>query len=338
MANNIVDPQNPNITWRDNGSGGVNYFWSNNPITREQYQAARPNENVGAIEKWVAGNYAGSQPATDSGPAVVGTYDPAAAQRAADYAGATEDLNFQEGQIDPNTGIARQNLAGQYQAALNKLLGDKSKAERDYKTTTDRTKQGRQDTVARIDQGVSQQYSGIQRLLGAHGAGNSSAAQIAAPYAVGALGNEQRQGVQRAYGMNMQDIATKQGDYLQDWNTKKGETDAWNTNQGRAIESNAAAARLKIAQDRAALNPGNAGAYRQNIHDLLSQIDNLKRVDTYAAPTVAYKAPELTAYGYQPAAGPTQGQTAAQQNVGPYYTLLGEDQKKQEDPLATLTA
>ena len=261
------------------------------------------------------------------------TYDPAAAQRAADYAAANDTLNFQESRIDPNAQIARESLLQQYNAGLAKLTGEKNRAERDYETQTTRAKQGREDTVARINQGVSRQFSGIKRLLGARGAGSSSASEIAAPYAVGALGNEQRQGVQRTYGMNMQDIDTKRGDYLNEWNTRLGETNAWKTNQDRAIDARAAQARLKIAQDRAALNPNNAGAYRQSINDLLTQIDNLQRVDTYVPQTVAYRAPELTAYGYQPSAGPTAGQTSQQQAVGPYYTLLGEDPERKDQPV-----
>ncbi len=239
-------------------------------------------------------------------------------------------MNYAEGRIDPNFQIGYDNLLGQYNSGINKLLGDKSRAERDYGIQTDRAKSGRQDTVSRINQGISNQFSGVKRLLGSRGAGSSSAAQIAAPYAVGALGNEQRQGVQRTYGMNMQDIDTKRGDYLQDWEVKRGETETWKNNQTKALEAKRAEQRVKIAQQRAALNPENAAQYRSSIRDLMTQIDNLGRTDSYVAPTAAYKAPELTAYGYQPAGGPAEGgDTSAAQKLGAYYTLLPEEQKEE---------
>lgn len=268
-----------------------------------------------------------------SGPVVVNstpTYDAAAAQRAADYSAANEDVNYAEGRIDPNYQIGYDNLLGQYNSGMAKLTGDKERATRDYKTATTRAQDGRADTVSRINQGISNQFSGVKRLLGSRGAGSSSAAQIAAPYAVGALGNEQRQGVQRTYGMNMQDIDTKRGDYLQDWETKRGETETWKNNQTKALEAKRAEQRVKIAQQRAALNPGNAAQYRSSIRDLMTQIDNLQRTDSYVAPTAAYKAPELTAYGYQPAGGPSAtGDTSVAQKLGAYYTLLPEEQKEE---------
>jgi len=265
-----------------------------------------------------------------SGPANV-AYDAAAARRASDYAAATGALDREAGRIDPQLNTAKSNIIDQFTSAINKLLLDKSRAERDYTTSTDRAKQGRQETVASIDQSVSNQNTGIRRLLGSRGAGASSAARILAPYAVGQVGNQQRGQVQRTYGQNMQDIDTKRGDYLQDWDTKRGETDSWRANEERTAEQRAAQARLKIAEDRRALDPYNAGAYNQNIQSLIGQIDALNRVATYTPPTVAYRAPEMKAYGYDPATGPTTsgGASAVEQNVGPYYTLLGEEQKKE---------
>jgi len=320
INNGLGTVQDNNYRWVDKGTG-VDYFLNDAPINREQY-ASGTGRDVGAIEAFAA-KYGGTPAVVNSTP----VYDAAAAQRAADYSAANEDVNYAEGRIDPNYQIGYDNLLGQYNAGINKLLGDKTRAERDYNTTTERAKQGRSDTVSRINQGISNQFSGVKRLLGSRGAGSSSAAQIAAPYAVGALGNEQRQGVQRTYGLNMQDIDTKRGDYLQDWEVKRGETETWKNNQTKALEAKRAEQRVKIAQQRAALNPANAAQYRSSIRDLMTQIDNLQRTDSYVAPTAAYKAPELTAYGYQPAGGPAQGDSSVAQKLGAYYTLLPEEQK-----------
>lgn len=264
------------------------------------------------------------------GPA---NFNSGANQNSTEFINANNALNLQEGRIDPQLGVARSNILDQYNSAINALLGQKDRATRDYTTATDRTKQDNQQAKAKIDQNVSQQNTGIQRLLGARGAGNSSAARILAPYAAGAVGNQQRGDVQRVYGRNIQDITTKQGDFLQDWETKRGQTESDKINRLNEAEANAANARLNIAQQRQALNPYNANGYTSTINDLISRIDSLARVNTYVPPTAAYKAPELTQYGYQSAAAPAYGDVSQQatNNVGPYWTLLGnEDQQKKE--------
>lgn len=269
-----------------------------------------------------------------AGPADVNSgYDAAAAARTAAYNQANANLNREEGRIDPQFEIAKSNLLDQYNAARNALTGQKNRAVRDYTTATDRTNQGRTENVQSINQNASNQYSGLMRLLGSRGAGASSAAQILAPYAVGQLANKQRGDIQRTYGMNMQDINTKQGDFLQDWQNKYNQTETDQANSLRELEGKRAQARLQIAQQRQQLDPYNAASYNSRINDLVGQIDQLARVSTYNAPTAAYIAPQLKDYQYQAPGGINQNKQvgeAAQQNVGPYYSLIGEDQKKEQ--------
>lgn len=251
---------------------------------------------------------------------------------AAAYSTSLADLNAQEGRIGGQLNIANQNILDQYNASIQKLINQKNQAEGQYNTSRANTMQDNQTAKSRIDQGVGQQYTGIQRLLGARGAGNSSASQIAAPYAAGLVGNQQRQDVNKQYATNMAGLDTNWNQFNTDWNDKQGETNTWRENQLRQANSNALDTRARLLAAKAQLNPANAAGYQAQIQDLGSQIDALGRVSVYNPGNVVYKAPDLQAYGYQTAGGPTQG-NALQQALGPYYTLLGED-KKNQDQLA----
>lgn len=263
----------------------------------------------------------------DDGPANVDTGQSAAT---AAYNSTLADLNAQEGRIGGQLDVANNNILQNYQANLDRLLTQKNLAEGQYGTSKRNTTQDNQAAKSRIDQGVSQQYTGIQRLLGARGAGNSSASQIAAPYAAGLVGNQQRQDVTKQYATNMANLDSNWNQFNQDWLDKQGSNDTWKTNALNKNQSNALQARSQLLAARAALNPANAATYQAQIQDLGRQIDGLGAEAVYDPGVAAYKAPDLQAYGYQTAGGPQQG-NAVQQALGPYYTLLGEDKNKDQN-------
>lgn len=242
---------------------------------------------------------------------------------------ARQALDAQEGRIGQQENVANQNTLSQYQSALNQLLEGKSRATRDYDYSKGQATQGNVDAKSKIDQNVGLQNQGLQRLLGARGAGNSSAARILAPYAAGLVGNQQRNDVQQAYGKNIYALGTNFGDFNTDWNRQNQGNEDWKTNQLRQNQQRAADSRLQIAQARQQLNPANAAGYAARIADLGSQIDALGQIQASPGVTAAYKAPTLTQYGYQAAAAPTAG-NQIQQRTGAYYQLLGEDPNKEK--------
>lgn len=252
----------------------------------------------------------------------------------------------QLGRIPEQERILRENAENSYQSAYNRLVGDKATTERDFNTTKTRAVEDNVQAKNTINSGVRNQNAGLQRLLGSRGAGNSSAAQILAPFAAAKVGNQQRQQVQTAYGRNMQGLDTAWGDYNKDWDESAGdlvtqrdnsitqgvaglrqtEADLLESKGNAAVQRNQAGGQ-SYSQARNARQP-----YSDRIKALIGQIDAAGALKTFTPKTAAYKAPELSSYTYDRYGAPQIGSNVnpgQAQQAGAYWTLLGkEDDKK----------
>lgn len=261
-------------------------------------------------------------------------YDQQAAAQAAANAAYVADQNrlidFNASRADAQFGVANDNAINQYNNAFQTLTGNKGIAERNYNTARTQSQQDNIQAKSNINENVRNQYTGIQRLLGSRGAGNSSAAQILAPYAAGRTGNIQRSQVQQAYGRNMGALDTNWGD------TQNQYTDSFN-DLGRQKETNLRnnlskynEVKAGILNQRGAIDPNNRAAYENQANSLFQQVDQLGRDVAYTPKTVNTKAVDLAQYNYDKYNAPTAGtnvNSAIVQGVGPYWSLLNKDEE-----------
>jgi hypothetical protein len=251
------------------------------------------------------------------------------------------NVQSQVDRLNPQLDVGNQNILDAYNTSYNTLLGQKGVTDRNYQTSKD---QGLQDYVSGagdIQAATGQQVNSLQRLLGAHGFGSSSASRVAAPYAAGLVGSQQTRGLQNTYDRNSQALDTNYGDYTNQYNTAVGDLGHQRDVQKNQLQSQIDTTRSSllaqlagIAQQRAQAKPGAtygditaaASPYQQQIRDLGGQIDQLGR--QYAQPVVqaappTYQAPKLDSYNVnRPDAPVVNNAPGAGSNLGSFLPLL----------------
>jgi len=268
------------------------------------------------------------------------TYDPQAAQQSAAYNQSLAQLNQAEQRAGNQYGVAQQNVNNGYQSALDQLLGAKANQDKVFDTTRLGQNQDYQSGRQDINQSVGNAYTGLQRLLGSRGAGNSSAASVLAPYAAGQQGNIQSTNLQNTYGKNVANLENSVNSYNTGFDNSKKDLETQKQSNLNAAESAYNNARAQILQSRAALNPGNANTYQQQINQLLGQVDQLALRPTFTPKTPEYVAPDLQALQAGQIAPASIGGVSpgAIQQTGAFANLLGEDKKKQLVGQSPITA
>lgn len=275
--------------------------------------------------------------APDSGPAGISAQQAAANAAYAQQAG---QLDLAEQRAGNQYGIAQQNVNNGYQSALDQLLGAKRNQDKVFDTTRLGQNQDYQSGRQDINQSVGNAYTGLQRLLGSRGAGNSSAASILAPYAAGQQGNIQSSNLQKTYGQNVTNLDNSVKAYNTGFENSKDDLNKQKETNLNAAQTAYNNARAQILQSRQALNPGNAASYQQQINQLLGQVDQLALKPTFTPKTPEYVAPDLQALQAGQIAPASIGGVApgAIQQTGAFANLLGEDKKKQLVGQSPITA
>jgi hypothetical protein len=226
---------------------------------------------------------------------------------------------------------ANQSVTDSYNQAYNKLLGSKAIADRNYQQNKDQTLQDNVLARGNIQAGVGQTANSLQRLLGAHGAGNSSAARFAAPYAAALTGAQQNNQVQNAYGRNQQALDTTYGDYNNSYNGSLADLATQKQSNLDKNKTDLLTQLSSIAQQRAQVAPGatygSVVSATQPIQDQINAIGAQR--PTIQAPTPAYQAPTLQSYDYSRAPAAQINQPGANSAAQPFLgTLLSAQQDK----------
>ena len=259
------------------------------------------------------------------------------------YDQAIGQANAGIGRLDQQQQIGLQNVQGDYQNNLDRLLNAKNNTQKQYGESVVNTKQDNLTARSNVDFETGQRANALQRLLGSKGAGSSSAARVAAPYAAALEGTQQLNQVGDAFKDNMGALDTSWGNYQTGWNQSKEDLDAQKVNQERAVQSDVATKRADLLSNLSTLaaqraqaaggNPASAAQpYLDQVNGLYSQINNLGaqyqgRVNV-ADPT--YQAPELSQYDYNQRGQIGVAQNAQQQGISPYLSiLLGQKDKRQ---------
>lgn len=254
-------------------------------------------------------------------------------------------LKQQLGGLDPQYNVGRDNIQNAYNSQYNQLNDAKARNERDYTTSRGQTIQDQQTAKQNIDTGVRQNTNALQRLLGRSGSGNSSAAQVLAPYAAGRAGSQQRSQVQQQYGRNLQALDTNWQDTLGQYTNSFSDLDRQRFTQMNDLERSVNDTRSNLQTTLAGLATQQAQARGQNyaqartagqpylneVQALQSRIADLSRQyqnPVLQAAPVNYAAPSLGSYNTDRPAIQTPDQPAYQDQVNPYGFLFGDKRRQ----------
>lgn len=141
----------------------------------------------------------------------VGVNDPATL---AAYQQAIGNYQTAIGQLPTQLQGSEDQIQSSYQNALHQLQGQANQAKSNYGTSTTQNQQGYVTNKNAIAQNAGASLNGLLRLLGARGAGGSSAALISAPQAVATQATAQRSGAGQTYGQNQSNLDTAYQTYL----------------------------------------------------------------------------------------------------------------------------
>lgn len=287
-------------------------------------------------------------PATDQSGAASGAsgvygagYNP---QALSAYDQALAQAEAQMGRLGIQEQNALATLLGQYNQGLSTLNTQKARTEADYTQNKDTTTQDNIKANSNIDFQTGRQANSLQQLLGSRGAGSSSAARIAAPYAAALQGTQQRNQVKDAFTQNLNALDTSYNRYNEDWNNSRTNLEGQlqdNQNQVRSgvLEKRSGLlqtlAQLRAQRELAATGSQSASVaaaqpYLDQVTALGGQIDQLGVPRNISVQNPTYAAPDLAKYNYDAASTPTlnQNTSAMTDTVSPYLSLLLKGKKQ----------
>lgn len=301
----------------------------------------------------VAAKAAPAGPATSNTPVLptpaaaatstTGTIDPSVA---AILGGQIGNTNTQLGDLGTQLTQALAGNQDSYNQSVNNensaFTTSPTSATNQYNTQEAQTIQDLLNAKGQIATNVRQNTTALQTLLGLAGSGNSSASEIAAPYAASQAGSQQQSQVQDTYGTNLQDLDTAYAAAKQQHDTNlqdlQNNLTASNDSSQVGVINNKISllntlAQLTSEQDDAKGKTPTAAA--ADASPFLSQINNLYQqgLQYGNAPTVSqvtptqYQAPSLSSYNYGSTGAPTATQsTATTAANAPLITTLAQKQ------------
>jgi hypothetical protein len=308
-------------------------------VTDYQGNTTSTTVNTGPVQGATTGGGGGGAATPAIDPAINAYYD-----------NMTNNVNSQLGLLPGQQAIDNQNILDAYNTSYNTMAGQKAIADRNYNQTKGTDLSNNVDARGQVAYNVGQGTNALQQLLGSRGAGDSSAAFVAAPYAEARLGSLQDQGIQKAYDQNQQALDTNYGDYTNQYNTSLDNLGHQRDLQQKALQASIDQNKTgllsqlaNISSARAQAQPGAtyqsiqaaAQPYQDQINTLSGQITQLGQ--NYAhpvvqAPQAAYKAPSLSSYNVAPQASPTFNQApGAASNISPFLDVLMNGQQQQKN-------
>lgn len=259
-----------------------------------------------------------------------GTTDPNASY----WATQNNNIDNQLSRLGDQQNIGQGNILRSYQAAFDQLTNGRNQAQGQYTTNRNNEIVNNQNAKGQIDANTHGTLTGLQRLLGAQGAGDSSASSILAPYAAGLQGNIARGNETQAYEKNMNALDQGWQNADQQYTNDFGKLGVDKTNRENALLGGIASTRQNLlnTKQQIAASQGLAQdpAIAQQIADLTGQINNYGQQQTFDPGTVAYQAPNLAKYDTGNTIAPSNVSPNIAQNLGAYSYLLG-DQNKQKN-------
>lgn len=318
----------------------------NNGVLSGQNLANLQND-IGAIGGTNGGNGIGGRatytPPTTQSPSVLGASTVAADPNAlvgntgltaAQIASTNSQIDQGLGQLGAQGDVGNRNILNSYNSAFQTLLGGKNAALAADANNRTSTTQDNINAKAGIDDSVSNQTTGLQRLLGSAGAGNSSAARDLIPFLAAKQGSQQRAGVQNTFATNMNAIDNADAAVNNQFDNGVGSLNNDRQTKQNALQSGLNTTKANLLQQRAnllAASGQNYGSVQSQIGSLLSGVTQLGLNPTFTPQTIAPAPLDLAKYATPASQAATinpSGTTAASQAAGPYYSLINSDQQK----------
>ncbi len=241
------------------------------------------------------------------------------------------------GRLGTQLNSGNQGIDTAYTDALNQLLLNKNQGQTAYNSSKLSNSQNYVKAKNTVGVNAGNNLSGLLRLLGARGAGGSSAALISAPGAVARQATQQRAGIGQDFAQNLQGLDTNWNNFLTGYNNQVSSAGSQKDRQKQQLQQSIDTNRSSLLQSLATLNSqkaaatgGNPSAAAQPYLDQANSV--LDRLANYSvAPinyqTQAYNAPSLASYTTTNQTPTYQGQSAPNDYYSPYLqALLGKKQ------------
>lgn len=225
-------------------------------------------------------------------------------------------------------------------AALDKAFNRNTQ---DYTTNKINTTKENQSARSNIDFATGQRANALQRLLGSKGAGSSSAARVAAPYAAAVEGTQQLNQVGDAYAQNMTGLDTTYKKYSEDVADSRTSLEAQKKTNRAELERTVAQKRQELLTNLATLQAQRAQAAGGNpvaaSQATFNQVNALNQTiaglgKSFAGRVTAanpnYVAPELSKYTYNPQSTIGGVNNGANQQIAPYLNLVQGKSKEEK--------
>jgi hypothetical protein len=266
-----------------------------------------------------------------AGPA----YDPSVL---AQYDQAIGTSNSALGRLAGQLGIAQGNINTTYGQKNNELESSKAAAKSSYDTSSTQNSQQYRTNKNTIADQASNGLRGLQRLLGAYGAGGSSDAKYVAPQAVTQQASQQQAGAGQTYAGNQQGLDTNWGNFQMGFDNNKKQLEDWKNQQLNQVQAQSESTKQDLLSKLADLTgkraayqggsyTGAAQPFLDQANALSGQIDQLAKINpTYTGTTPTYEAAPLSSYVNNGSAA-VGGQNALEQSSTPFLSLLLGQQK-----------
>lgn len=234
------------------------------------------------------------------------------------------------GQLD----IGNRNIDTAYTTHLNQLLQGKQDTQNQYNQNTAQNTGNYVTSKNTIGSNAGSSLNSLQRLLGARGAGGSSAYLFNAPQTVAHQAAVQRNGVGQTFAQNAQGLDTAWNNYNRDWTNSNNDLTRQRDDNKHQLQARVDTTRANLLQSLATLmgqkaqvsggNPVTAAQpYLDQANSYLSSADQLGlNTPVLQAAPVNYQAPSLASYTTNPFAAPTTGQSAAGDYTTPFLSML----------------
>ena len=329
-------------------------------MAQNQEYADQTQTNLGGgmqeLHDWWSKNNANNNRQYNVDPRQGGTYDPRAAAEAKARADEIAKYREQErvateglGRLDRQRDIWRGNVENNYANQLNDLENSYTQSKGAYEMNKRDSEAQNRAVRSQIMEDANNQTNSLRQMFAAGGAGDSSAAQIVAPWAVGLEASRNAVSAQAAFARDRrnQDLEFASATNAYNKNKKNWETnrqDALN-NVDSQIESSRIDLNNRIMDARQKQKTANGQGLQSAIdqtRDLSNQINNsqnkildLSKETPKALEKVEFKAPKLSDYsenvqGVKVDSG-NPDQAGLQDQLDPRLAALLDPNKKKKD-------
>lgn len=316
--------------------------------------AGTSNVVRGLYNNWLTNRNNGNKPApTYSDPRQGGgTYDPQARARADEIAKYREQERVASeglGRLDRQRDIWRGNVENNYANQLNDLENSYTQSKGAYEMNKRDSEAQNRAVRSQIMEDANNQTNSLRQMFAAGGAGDSSAAQIVAPWAVGLEASRNAGSAQDAFARDRRNQDLEFASATNAYNKNKKD---WETNRQDAlnnVDSQIESSRIDLnnrimdarQKQKTASGQGLQSAIDQT-RDLSNQISNsqnkildLSKETPKALEKVEFKAPKLSDYsenvqGVKVDSG-NPDQAGLQDQLDPRLAALLDPNKKKKD-------